>query len=206
MGDNHHVYRRIRESLKQVYPQRLTGRQARHMNTLAGMISGIVRSGKSQMKAMAKKAPDKSKVESRIKRFTRYLQNEHVDAQTYFIPFIEVLLAGPLVLAIDGSEVGAIAWHWWSALFTVNVLCPWFGSLCRVGKGIFLKKHICNWCKPSSHLSLMATLSSSWVTASLTASNYKQKLQKMSENISFVQRAIVCFVMRATGLPSTSST
>jgi len=112
MGDNHHVYRRIRESLMQVYPQRLTGRQARHMNTLAGMVSGMVRSGKSQLKAMAKKAPDKSKAESRIKRFTRYLQNEHVDAQTYFIPFIESLLAGlakssgPLVLAIDGSEVG----------------------------------------------------------------------------------------------------
>jgi len=112
MGDNHHVYRRISESLKQVYPQRLTGRQARHMNTLAGMIGGIVRSGKSQLKAMAKKAPDKSKVESRIKRFTRYLQNENVDAQTYFIPFVEALLAGlakssgPLVLAIDGSEVG----------------------------------------------------------------------------------------------------
>ena len=47
MGDNHHVYRRIRESLKQIYPQRLTGRQARHMNTLAGMIGGIVRGGEN---------------------------------------------------------------------------------------------------------------------------------------------------------------
>jgi hypothetical protein len=81
------------------------------MNTLAGMMSGIVRSGKSQLRAMAKKAPDKSKVESRIKRFSRYLQNETIDAQTYFMPFLEALLAGlarsgPLVLAIDGSEVG----------------------------------------------------------------------------------------------------
>lgn len=111
MGDNHRVYRRIRKSLMQIYPRRLSGRQARHMNTLAGMMSGIVRSGKSQLRAMAKKAPDKSKVESRIKRFSRYLQNETIDAQTYFMPFLEALLAGlarsgPLVLAIDGSEVG----------------------------------------------------------------------------------------------------
>lgn len=112
MGDNHHVYRRIRQSLKQLYPKQLTGRQARHMNTLAGMVSGIVRSGKSQLRAMAKKAPDQSKVESRIKRFTRYLQNEGITAETYFLPFISSLLAGlanasgPLVLAIDGSEVG----------------------------------------------------------------------------------------------------
>ncbi|MCB8953073.1 MAG: IS4 family transposase [Ardenticatenales bacterium] len=81
------------------------------MNTLAGMISGIVRSGKSQLKAMAKKAPDQSKTESRIKRFSRYLQNDDIDAQTYFTPFLEALLAGlatcgPLVLAMDGSEVG----------------------------------------------------------------------------------------------------
>jgi hypothetical protein len=111
MGDNHHVYRRIRNSLRQLYPKQLTGRQARHMNTLAGMVSGIVRSGKSHLKAMAKKTPDQSKVESRIKRFSRYLQNEGIDAQTYFMPFLETLLVGlancgPLVLAIDGSEVG----------------------------------------------------------------------------------------------------
>ena len=111
MGDNHHVYRLIRKSLKQLYPGQLTGRQARHMNTLAGMVSGIVRSGKSHLKAMAKKTPDQSKVESRIKRFGRYLQNEDIDAETYFIPFLEALLAGlancgPLVLAMDGSDVG----------------------------------------------------------------------------------------------------
>lgn len=111
MGDNHHVYRRIRESLRQIYPKRLTGRQARHLNTLAGMVSGMVRSGKSQLKPMAKKAPDHSKVESRIKRFSRCLQNDGIDAETYFIPFVEALLVGlancgPLVLAIDGSEVG----------------------------------------------------------------------------------------------------
>jgi len=111
MGDNHHVYRRIRESLRQIYPKRLTGRQARHLNTLAGMVSGMVRSGKSQLKAMAKKAPDQSKVESRIKRFSRCLQNDGVVAETFFMPFLAALLAGlakcgPLVLAIDGSEVG----------------------------------------------------------------------------------------------------
>ncbi|MCZ7671496.1 MAG: hypothetical protein M5U34_32355 [Chloroflexi bacterium] len=104
MGDNHHVYRRIRNSLRQIYPKQLTGQQARHMNTLAGMVSGIVRSGKSHLRAMAKKAPDQSKVESRIKRFSRYLQNEGIDAQTYFMPFLEALLiglskCGPLVLA-----------------------------------------------------------------------------------------------------------
>ena len=62
MGDNHHVYRRISQGLRQLYPKQMTGHQARHMNTLAGMVGGIVRSGKCHMKAMAKKSPDRSKV------------------------------------------------------------------------------------------------------------------------------------------------
>ena len=112
MGDNHHLYRHIRKSLMQIYPKQLTGRQAQHMNTLSGMVSGIVRSGKSHMRAMSKTAPDRrSKVESRSKRFTRFTQNEAVDSTTYFMPFLTPLLiglaqSGPLVLAIDGSEVG----------------------------------------------------------------------------------------------------
>ena len=103
MGDNHHLYRHIRKSLMQIYPKQLTGRQAQHMNTLSGMISGIVRSGKSHMRAMSKTAPDRrSKVESRIKRFTRFTQNESVDTTTYFMPFLTPLLiglarSGPLV-------------------------------------------------------------------------------------------------------------
>lgn len=111
MGDNHRVYSRISQGLRQLYPKQLTGRQARHLNTLAGMVTGIVRSGKSHFKAMAQKAPDQSKTESRIKRFARYVQNEQVDAHTYYMPYLEALLAGlarcgPLVLVMDGSEVG----------------------------------------------------------------------------------------------------
>lgn len=38
MGDNHRLYRHIRKSLMQIYPKQRTGRQARHLNTLAGMV------------------------------------------------------------------------------------------------------------------------------------------------------------------------
>lgn len=111
VSDNHRIYRLITSSLRQLYPQRLTGNQARHLNTLAGMITGIVQSKRCHFEAMARKAPDQSKPESRAKRFARYVQNDKVDVETYFLPFIEDLLAGlaasgPLVLAMDGSETG----------------------------------------------------------------------------------------------------
>ncbi|MBE7531393.1 MAG: hypothetical protein HS099_16860 [Ardenticatenaceae bacterium] len=106
----------------------MTGRQARHLNTLAGMVSGIVRSGQCQMKAMGKKAPDKSKVESRSKRFTRYVQNEQVDAQTYYLPFIVPLLVGLARCGLwcwswTAAKWDGDAWHWSSVWCTRNGPC-----------------------------------------------------------------------------------
>ena len=111
MSDARRVYRRIKTSLTQLYPHQLNGHQARHLHTLTGMISGIVLNKKCHFEAMARKAPDQTKVESRVKRFRRCVQNEQVNQETYFLPFAEMLLAslgstGPLVLAMDGSEVG----------------------------------------------------------------------------------------------------
>ena len=111
MSDNHRVYRQVTISLRKLYPQRITGNQARHLNTLAGMITGIVQSKSCHFEAMARKAPDRSKPESRVKRFSRLVKNEKVDVATYYLPFITVLLAnlatcGPLVLVMDGSDIG----------------------------------------------------------------------------------------------------
>lgn len=108
MADNHQGYHRINQTFRQLYPQPLTSRQARHLNTLAGMVSGIVRSGKSHFKAMAKKVPDGSKTESRSKRFVRYMQNEQEDAQTYYMPYLEALLVR---LARCGAWVSASSWR-----------------------------------------------------------------------------------------------
>ena len=50
-------------------------RRQRHLTTLAAMVAGIVAAGSSQLPKMAQKAPDKTKTESRVKRFTRFIQN-----------------------------------------------------------------------------------------------------------------------------------
>jgi len=110
MGDNLRRYRAIKKALKQLYPKDVKGNQARHMNTLAALISGIVGSRRVSLPDVANKVPDGAKRESRVKRFVRWLQNERIDAEVYFMPFAEALLQGlaarTLVLAIDGSEVG----------------------------------------------------------------------------------------------------
>src|SRR5260370_35398433 len=111
MSDSRRVYRAIRQAVKQLYPTEPQGNIARHLNPLAGMVTGIVLGKSCQLPKLAEKAPDDSLAESRGKRFSRWLQNETVTPECYFLPFIQALLTSlaqsrPLVFIMDGSEVG----------------------------------------------------------------------------------------------------
>jgi hypothetical protein len=53
MSDNLRRYRAIRDALIQGYPGQLTGPVARHVTTLAAMISGIVGSQRTQLPHIA---------------------------------------------------------------------------------------------------------------------------------------------------------
>ena len=110
MSDNLRQYRAIHEALRQWYPDRSNGRMAHHLTTLAALISGIVASRSSQLPAIATQVPEGTKAESRVKRYTRWVRNEAIDAELYFFPYAKRLLAclalETLVLVIDGSTVG----------------------------------------------------------------------------------------------------
>ena len=78
MSDNLRRYCDILKALKRLCHQEPKGNHARHLMTLAWLISGIVGSKKCHLPAIATKAPDPSLRESRIKRYTRFLQNEKI--------------------------------------------------------------------------------------------------------------------------------
>jgi Transposase DDE domain len=110
MSDNLRQYRAIRAALTQGYPGEPQGRCARHLATLAALISGIVASKSTQLPKIAAKVPDGTKPESRVKRFARWVDNDTITAQRYFLPYADLLLMHlalqTLVLVIDGSVVG----------------------------------------------------------------------------------------------------
>jgi hypothetical protein len=110
MSDNLRRYRAIRDALTQAYPVQPTGNFARHLQTLAALISGIVGSKSTQLPHIATKVPDGTKPESRVKRFARWLDNDRILEEMYFIPYVETLLIQlaleTLVLVMDGSVVG----------------------------------------------------------------------------------------------------
>lgn len=110
MSDNLRRFRAIRTALNGLYPKQPQGNLARHLNTLAAMISGIVGSHRTNFPKMASKVPDGNKPESREQWFSRWVNNSKIESKLYFLPFAEILLASlmsdTLVLAMDGSAVG----------------------------------------------------------------------------------------------------
>jgi hypothetical protein len=61
MSANLRRYRAIRRSLTQCYPGDPTGHVARHLNTLAALISGIVASKSMHLPQVVTKVPDGNK-------------------------------------------------------------------------------------------------------------------------------------------------
>ena len=110
MSDNLRRYRAIRQALTQCYPSEPRGQMARHLNTLAALISGIVGSQSCQLPRIATKIPDGAKPESRVKRLSRWLKNEGIEEAVYFLPYADILLSHlaleTVVRVMDGSGVG----------------------------------------------------------------------------------------------------
>ncbi len=110
MSDNLRRYRAIKQALKQLYPNEPQGNLARHLDTLAGLISGIVGSKSTHLPHVANKVPDATQVNSRVKRFTRWVSNDHIETEIYFLPYAAQLLSSlashPVDLVMDGSTVG----------------------------------------------------------------------------------------------------
>ncbi|MDZ7295975.1 MAG: IS4 family transposase [candidate division KSB1 bacterium] len=110
MSDNRRRYHAVRMALNELYPTEPQGNLARHLNTLAGLISGIIGSKSVHLSKVAQKVPGEAKTESRVKRFSRWVDNAGIEFEVYFLPFAQALLAclaqWPLVLVMDGSAVG----------------------------------------------------------------------------------------------------
>jgi hypothetical protein len=110
MSDSRRTYRAIKKAILQLYPSKPQGNLARHLTTLVGLVSGIVLSKSCQLPKIASNVPGDVHPDSRAKQFSRWINNEAITFDLYFLPFIEPLLAKlaairPLVLVMDGSAV-----------------------------------------------------------------------------------------------------
>jgi len=106
MTDRQRVYTKVLRSLKET----LKGQKQGHVVTLAMMITGIVMSKKAQLSVMSMEVPHPVKAESIEKRMRRFVKNQRIDVEVYYLPFaqalVQALASQTLVLAMDGSQVG----------------------------------------------------------------------------------------------------
>jgi hypothetical protein len=70
--------------LTQCYPGEPKGHVARHLTTLAALISGIVASKSTPLPKVAAQVPAGTKPESRVKRFARWVGNDLITEEGYF--------------------------------------------------------------------------------------------------------------------------
>jgi hypothetical protein len=110
MSDSRRVHRAIKEAMKQLYPEEPRGNLARHLATLAGMVTGLVLGKSCQLPKMASKIPGEVHPDSRVKQMSRWVQNDGITFRLYFLPFVQPLLTNlaqvrPLVFIMDGSAV-----------------------------------------------------------------------------------------------------
>lgn len=110
MNDNLRRYCAIQKALKSLRPTEPKGNVARHLNTLAMFIAGIIGSQKCHLPAIARKVPTSSKPQSRVRKMERFLANDAIDSTTSYLPYVQTLLVSlppePLVVVMDGSEAG----------------------------------------------------------------------------------------------------
>lgn len=105
MTDRDKVYTKVKKTIKQMLKLDHQGQVV----TLAMMITGIVMSRKAQLSAMSSEVPGKTKDQSIEMRMRRWVKDD-LDVEAVYMPFarqiLEALAHLPLVLVMDGSQVG----------------------------------------------------------------------------------------------------
>lgn len=105
MTDSYRVYTKVLKMIKQMMKMDHQGQ----LVTLAMMISGIVLSRKAQLSAMSAEIPSVAKEQSIEMRMRRWVKDE-IDVEAVYMPFarqiLEALAHLPLVMVMDGSQVG----------------------------------------------------------------------------------------------------
>jgi len=106
MTDRDKVYTKVKKTIKQMLKLDHQGQEV----TLAMMISGIVLSRKAQLSTMSSEVPSKAKDQSIEMRMRRWVKDDNLDVEAVYMPFarqiLEALSPLPLVLVMDGSQVG----------------------------------------------------------------------------------------------------
>jgi len=106
MSDNHLRYRSIKKAIRQLLPN-----AGKELDILSALVSGIVGSKRTHYAHIASKVPSSIKLESRVKSYSRWVNEVEAGQEVHVMPFAPELLSNlaavqTLAFVIDGSEIG----------------------------------------------------------------------------------------------------
>lgn len=106
MTDRYRVYTKVLKVLKEM----LTLSHPGHVLTLAMLIAGIVTGRNAQLSSVSAETATKAKDKSTEMRLRRWVKHRSIEADVVYMPFakqiLEALSAVPIILVMDGSQVG----------------------------------------------------------------------------------------------------
>lgn len=106
MTDRYRVYTKVLKMLKPI----LTLSHPGHVLTLAMLISGMVTGRNAQLSKISEEVLVEAKDKSTEMRFRRWVKHSEINADVVYMPFAHQILvalsASPLMLVMDGSQVG----------------------------------------------------------------------------------------------------
>lgn len=106
MTDRYKVYTKVLKVLKEMVSLSHPG----HVLTLAMLIAGLVISRKAQLSAVSAVTAAQAKDKSTEMRLRRWVKHKSIDTDVVYMPFakqiLEALSGQPLVLVMDGSQIG----------------------------------------------------------------------------------------------------
>ena len=91
------IRKNIESGLKKLYPTPLQGNPLRRFNNLVSMMCGLIESQHVSSGKIADKQPGHIQSMSQIKKNSRWLENDWIDNQTFFTPFIIKVLCRNIV-------------------------------------------------------------------------------------------------------------
>lgn len=112
MNDKKFIKTKVQKSLRKLFGKPyLSSYELIRLNLLSNLVSSILIKGDSRINQLALANTDKKQYNSKKQQLKRTIKNEHINYETYFLPYIRPLLetlaaSGTLTFSIDGSVVG----------------------------------------------------------------------------------------------------
>ena len=117
------IFTEVQKSLRELSPQDLQGHALKRINTLSGMVSGMIEKGKSHLSKIGTGLTGDLNAHSQEIHAKRFLENKYTDYKVHYLPYLSHFIASfsqnkaylatylanslDLKLVIDGSQMGS---------------------------------------------------------------------------------------------------